>query len=151
MTRVDFYHLTRSGLDRALPRLLEKVLQSGARAVVQAGSKERVEALNAHLWTYDDRGFLPHGSSADGHAERQPLWLTDIDENPNGAAILILTDGARSDHVADYDRCLEMFDGNDEAAVAEARRRWTAYKEVGHEVRYYQQTERGGWEEKANA
>jgi len=151
MTGVDFYHLTRTGLDRALPRLLEKVLDSGARAVVQAGSKERVEALNAHLWTYDDRGFLPHGSSADGHPERQPLWLTDADENPNGAAILILTDGASSDHVADYDRCLEMFDGNDEAAVAEARRRWAAYKEAGHEVRYYQQTERGGWAEKTGA
>jgi len=148
MTRVDFYHLTRTGLDRALPRLLEKVLQSGARAVVQAGSKERVEALNAHLWTYDDRGFLPHGSRDDGHPERQPLWLTDADENPNGSAILILTDGARSDHVADYDRCLEMFNGNDDAAVAEARRRWAAYKEAGHEVTYFQQTERGGWEEK---
>ena len=151
MTRIDFYHLTRSGLDRALPRLLEKVLQSGARAVVQAGSKERVEALNAHLWTYDDRGFLPHGSSADGDPARQPLWLTEADENPNGAGILVLTDGARSDHVADYDRCLEMFDGNDEAAVAEARRRWTAYKEAGHAVTYYQQTERGGWEEKTGA
>ena len=151
MTRVDFYHLTRSGLDRALPRLLEKVLQSGARAVVQAGSKERVEALNAHLWTYDDRGFLPHGSSADGDPERQPLWLTEADENPSRASILVLTDGARSDHVADYDRCLEMFDGNDEAAVAEARRRWTAYKEAGHAVTYYQQTERGGWEEKTGA
>ncbi len=151
MTRVDFYHLTRSGLDRALPRLLEKVLQSGARAVVQAGSKERVEALNAHLWTYDDRGFLPHGSSADGDPERQPLWLTEADENPSRASILVLTDGARSDHVADYDRCLEMFDGNDEAAVAEARRRWTAYKEAGHAITYYQQTERGGWEEKTGA
>jgi len=151
VTRVDFYHLTRTGLDRALPRLLEKVLQSGARAVIQAGSKERVEALNAHLWTYDDRGFLPHGSRADGHAERQPLWLTDADENPNGAAILVLADGARSDHIGDYERCLEMFDGNDAAAVAEARRRWAAYKEAGHEVSYYQQTERGGWERKTGA
>ena len=148
MTRVDFFHLTRSGLDKALPRLLEKVLKSGARAVVQAGSKERVEALNAHLWTYDDHGFLPHGSGADGHAERQPLWLTESDENPNGAAILVLTDGARSDRVADYERCLELFDGNDEAAVAEAQRRWTAYTEAGHTVTYYQQTARGGWEER---
>ena len=144
MTRVDFFHLTRSGLDKALPRLLEKVLESGARAVVQAGSKERVETLNAHLWTYDDHGFLPHGSGADGHAERQPLWLTESDENPNGAAILVLTDGARSDRVADYERCLELFDGNDEA-----RRRWAAYKEAGHTVTYFQQTERGGWEERS--
>jgi len=148
MTRVDFYHLTRSSLEAALPRLLEKVLDSGARAVVMAGSKERVEALNAHLWTYDDRGFLPHGSRTDGFAEQQPVWLTEADEIPNDATILILTDGARSDRIADFARCLEIFDGKDETAVATARERWTTYKDAGHEVTYYQQTERGGWHQK---
>ena len=148
MTRVDFYHLTRSSLEAALPRLLEKVLDSGARTVVMAGSKERVEALNAHLWTYDDRGFLPHGSRADGFSEQQPLWLTDVDENPNEATILILTDGARSDRIADFARCLEVFDGKDETAVAAARQRWTTYKAAGHEVTYFQQNERGGWQRK---
>jgi DNA polymerase-3 subunit chi len=148
MTRVDFYHLTRSSLEAALPRLLEKVVQSGARAVVMAGSKERVDALSAHLWTYNDRSFLPHGSHADGFAERQPIWLTEADENPNGATVLIITDGARSDKVAAFERCLELFDGNDDAAVSAARQRWTGYKESGHEVTYYQQTERGGWEQR---
>lgn len=148
MARVDFYHLTRTTLEGALPRLLEKVLESGQRAVVMAGTAERVEALNGHLWTFRDRSFLPHGSARDGHAEEQPIWLTDVDENPNGATVLILTDGARSDRVADFERCLEMFDGNDEEAVAIARDRWRAYRDAGHEVTYYQQTERGGWEKK---
>lgn len=149
MARVDFYHLTRTTLEGALPRLLEKVLESGQRAVVMAGTPERVEALNGHLWTFRDRSFLPHGSARDGDPEEQPIWLTDADENPNGATVLILTDGARSDRVADFERCLEMFDGNDEEAVAIARGRWRAYREAGHEVTYYQQTERGGWEKKS--
>ncbi len=146
MTRVDFYHLTRSSLEAALPRLLEKVLDSGARAVVMASSSERIEALDGHLWTYNDRSFLPHGSRADGQPEQQPIWLSESDENPNRATILVLADGARSDRVADYDRCLEIFDGNDEHAVTEARQRWKIYKEAGHEVSYFQQTERGSWE-----
>ena len=41
-----------------------------------AGSDERVESLNAQLWTYKERGFLPHGSAKDGFAEDQPGWLT---------------------------------------------------------------------------
>lgn len=149
MTDVGFYHLQRSPLEQALPKLLEKVLGAGLRAVLRAGSEDRVEALNSLLWTYDQRGFLPHGSRKDGHAEQQLVWLTELEENPNGATVLILTDGASSEAVADYERCLDMFDGNDPEAVQAARARWKAYKAAGHAVTYWQQTERGGWEKKA--
>ena len=148
-TEVNFYHLTKSSLEDALPRLLEKTLQAGERAVVLLGSAERVDALNTHLWTYDPNGFLPHGAARDGEAERQPVWLTHRDENPNGAAFLFVADRAHSDKVADYKRCFELFDGRDDAAVAESRERWKAYKSAGHAVVYWQQTESGGWEKKA--
>ena len=148
MTDIGFYHLQKWPLERALPKLLEKILDAGKRAVVVAGSEERVEALNALLWTYDPNSFLPHGSARDGNALEQQVWLTAEGENPNGADFLVLTDGAASDHVANFERCFELFDGNDDAAVAGARRRWTAYNEAGHTVTYHQQTDRGGWEKK---
>jgi DNA polymerase-3 subunit chi len=150
VTDIGFYHLERSPLERALPKLLEKVLDAGKRAVVMAGSEERVDALNAVLWTYEQGSFLPHGSAADGDAAEQPIWLTTTDENPNSAEILVLTDGAASQRMADYERCLEMFDGKDETAVAAARERWAAYREAGHDIAYWQQTERG-WEQKAQS
>ena len=149
MTEVSFYHLTRSSLEQTLPRLLEKALQGGARCVVLAGSPERVEVLNAQLWTYDPGSFLPHGAARDGNAARQPVWLTDQDENPNAATMLFLTDGATSDKLADYARCFELFDGRDETAVDAARTRWKAYREAGHAVSYWQQGDKGGWEKKA--
>lgn len=149
MTQIGFYHLQKWPLETALPKLLEKVLEAGKRAVVMAGSEERVEALNGTLWTYRPDSFLPHGSARDGNAPDQPVWLTVEDENPNGATVLVLTDGAASGHVSDFERCLELFDGHDEAAVAAARARWKSYKDAGHAVVYYQQTERGGWEQKA--
>ena len=148
-TEVNFYHLTRSSLEDALPRLLQKTLQAGERAVVLLGSAERVDALNNRLWTFDDRAFLPHGSSKDGEADRQPVWLTHFDENPNGAAFLFVADRARSEKVGDYKRCFELFDGRDEEAIAESRERWKAYKAAGHTVVYWQQTPAGGWEKKA--
>jgi DNA polymerase-3 subunit chi len=147
-TEVNFYHLTRSSLEDALPRLLEKTLQAGERAVVLLGSPERVDALATHLWTYDPDSFLPHGSARDGEAERQPVWLTDRDENPNGAAFLFVADRARSERMADYRRCFELFDGRDEAAVADSRERWKAYRAAGHTVIYWQQTA-AGWEKRA--
>ncbi len=146
MTDIGFYHLTRTPLERALPKLLEKAHQSGARTVVMAGSDERVAALNAVLWTYDAASFLPHGTAREGEPESQPIWLTTLDDNLNDARFLVLTDGATSEHVADFERCFEMFDGQDEEAVAAARSRWKAYRDSGHDLTYWQQTERGGWE-----
>ena len=148
MTEIGFYHLTRSRLDHALPKLLEKVLASGARAVVRAGSAERIGFLNAHLWTWDPASFLPHGSAREGDAADQPVWLTTEEENPNDARVLVLTDGVEAGDVADFARCLEMFDGNDDGAVTAARGRWRTYTEAGHALTYWQQTERGGWEKK---
>lgn len=111
-----------------------------------AGSDERVEALDAALWTYDERSFLPHGTKQDGHGEDQPVWLTATPENPNGAKVLILADGATVPDLAGWSLVLEIFDGNSEAAVAAARARWKAHKDAGHELTYWKQTEAGRWE-----
>lgn len=145
MTEIGFYHLHATPLERALPKLLEKVIASGQRAVVMADNPERIEALDAALWTYDPASFLPHGTAKIGHAADQPVWLTTAEENPNGATVLVLLDGAVAD-VARFARCLEIFDGGDEAAVVRARDRWRDYKAAGHGVTYWQQNERGGWE-----
>jgi len=143
---VGFYHLTTSPLERALPRLLEKILESGKQAVILCATQERLDFLNGALWTLGKASFIPHGSAKEGFAEDQPIWLTTQDENPNGAQFLILTDGSESSSLATYERCLDLFDGNDEDALLSARNRWKTYKDQGHTVTYWKQTEAGSWE-----
>ena len=149
MTEIGFYHLQRTPLEKALPRLLAKALDAGMRAVVVAGSNERVEALDAALWTFDQGSFLPHGTADDGNADQQPVFLTTVEENPNGATLLVCTDGVEPAFLDSFQRCLDLFDGNDEAAVEAARERWRRLKEAGHDLAYWQQTPQGGWEKKA--
>ncbi len=146
MSEIRFYHLRTTTLERALPQILEKILARGDKAVVMAGSSERVEALNATLWTYDDRSFLPHGSGKDGFAADQPIWLTTEEENPNGATVLVMTDGATVARVEDWKLALEFFDGGDETALSAARARWKTYKELGHDLTYWKQSDQGKWE-----
>jgi len=131
-----------------LPRLLERALAQKLRILVRAGSAERVEHLNALLWTYDDASFLPHGSARDGNGADQPIWLTHRDDNPNGATMLVLTEGLEAEDIGDFARCADLFDGNDEAAVAAARDRWRRARDAGHALTYWQQTA-SGWERKA--
>jgi len=149
MTEVSFYHLQKSRLENALPMLLEKTLSVGKRALVMVGSEPRAEQLGVQLWSYNQGSWLPHGTSRDGRPEDQPVWLTQTEENLNGATFLFLTEGATSQDIGVYERCFELFDGNDGAQVTAARERWKAYKDGGHPLKYLQQTERGNWEEKA--
>jgi DNA polymerase-3 subunit chi len=123
---------------------LERALKEGHRAVVLAGSSERVDHLNQLLWTYEDASFLPHGSARDGNADRQPIFLTAGEGNPNNATMLVLVDGAPGSGIENYQRVCDMFDGNDEAAVEDARQRGRAAKAAGHTLTYWEQTA-SGW------
>jgi DNA polymerase-3 subunit chi len=112
--------------------------------LVLASSNERVEHLNQLLWTYDDASFLPHGSARDGNTDRQPIFLTAAEGNPNNATMLVLVDGAHASGSENFQRVCDMFDGNDEAAVADARQRWREAKAAGHTLTYWEQTQ-SGW------
>jgi DNA polymerase-3 subunit chi len=148
VTDVSFYHLQRRGLEDTLPRLLERVIAAGQRALVLAESEERVEALSSRLWTYDPGAFLAHGTARDRHPEHQPIWLTSVEENPNTAGVLVLVDERLPGFVGAFTRCLDLFNGNDPDAVQAARDRWRAYKAAGHAVTYWQQDDAGRWQKK---
>jgi DNA polymerase III subunit chi len=148
MAEIGFYHLTRTGLDQALPQLLGRTLAAGQRALVLCGNAERVAALDDALWRCAEPDWLPHGTQADGDADIQPIWLATEDASSNGARYLFLIDGAHSARLGEFDRVFDLFDGNDEAAVQAAHERWTAAKDAGHTLTYWQQGARG-WEKKA--
>lgn len=152
MTEVRFYHLQRSGLEASLPIMLERAYERRERVVVMAGSPERVEFLNTHLWVYRPDSFLPHGSARDGMAEAQPIYLTATAENPNRADILMLCDGSAPDEVTAFRLVCTLFDGNDPDALASAREQWRRLKADGrYGMAYYQQDEAGRWQEKSRA
>jgi DNA polymerase-3 subunit chi len=109
-----------------------------------------VDALDAHLWTYRDESFLPHGTWREADAGVQPVLLTVNADNPNLAAVRFLLDGA--DFPADvqsYARIVLIFDGADPDAVAAARERWGEGKARGLDVTYWQPDAQGRWQRMA--
>jgi DNA polymerase-3 subunit chi len=148
-TEVLFYHLERQPLERVLPSLLQRTLERGWRAVVQVGSTERLEALDAHLWTYAEDSFLPHGTAKEGAPDRQPILLTVGEENDNGAGVRFLLDGADMEAYAGYTRIVVIFDGRDGDALAAARAQWQRVRAQGCKATYWRQSDAGRWEQKA--
>jgi DNA polymerase III subunit chi len=147
MTEILFYHLQRQPIEKVLPVLIEKSLERGWRVAVQSSSEERVEALDAYLWTYRDDGFLPHGTYKENTAAEQPVLLTVNAENPNGASVRILIDGSSLPvDINGYERVVLLFDGEDPDALEAARTRWRHVKGQGFEVTYWQADEQGRWQ-----
>ncbi|MFM1814110.1 MAG: hypothetical protein RLZ98_805 [Pseudomonadota bacterium] len=144
-----FYHLEHQPLDRVLPTLLEKTRERGWKAVVQSGDEAQLEALDTHLWTYKDDSFLAHGTKKDGHPERQPIYLTTGEENPNSAEVRFFVHGGEASDIAGYVRLVFMFDGRDNSDVQQARGQWKAMRDAGCAVTYWQQDPGGRWVRKA--
>ena len=149
MTEILFYHLTEKRLEDVLPGLLEKCLERKWTVVVQATTDERVASLDSHLWSWRDEAFLPHGANRDGSEDSQPIWLTKENDNPNNATIRFMVEGAQPPDLESYERGIYIFDGHNASDLENARSRWKIEKEAGHEVTYWQQNSRGGWDKKA--
>jgi DNA polymerase III subunit chi len=149
MAEVLFYHLTESTLEEALPGLLERSLQRGWKAVVQAGTEERRDALDTHLWTFRDDSFLAHATDREPYPADQLVLLTTGQGNGNGAEIRFVVDGAEPPSLDGYERAVFLFDGHDQAQVENAREQWKKLKAESHEVTYWQQTPDRRWERKA--
>ena len=155
MTEIWFYHLQSQSLERVLPTLIEKSLEKGWRVALQARSEERLEALDSWLWTFSDESFLAHGRAGDGEPNLQPVYLTTGIENPNGAALRLLVEGAKigpaliNESDENYARVVALFDGNNAEELSHARAQWKELRELGFAATYWQQSENGRWEMKA--
>ncbi|MGV8955045.1 MAG: DNA polymerase III subunit chi [Cypionkella sp.] len=148
MADVLFYHLEQRPLEAVIPQLLEKTLERGWRAVIEVGSTERAEALDAHLWTYRDDSFLAHGLAGEPTDALQPILLTTGTDNPNGAVVRFFVDRAVPQTAEGYQRIVYLFSGHDPDAVSEARLAWRGLA-ASNAVTYWQQEPDGRWVKKA--
>ena len=96
--------------------------------------------LDNWLWTYRDDSFLPHGTTGERFAERQPILLGNEPGNPNAAQALFAIDTDPGD-LEGYERCIVIFDGRLEPALADARSLWSRCKKAGHAITYWRQGE----------
>ncbi|KIC44571.1 DNA polymerase III subunit chi [Ruegeria sp. ANG-S4] len=152
MGAVYFYHLTRQPLEHTLPVLLDKAQQAGWRVAVRGTDPAQLDWLNEKLWLSSEEGFLPHGRAGGPHDADQPILLTTGAEAANDPACVMAVDGASvdPDEVAAMERVCILFDGNNEAAVQNARGQWKTLTEAGCAAQYWSE-ESGRWQKKAES
>ena len=137
--KVDFYHLARSPLERVLPPICEKVLQSGERLLIVAGP-DLLERIDEQLWTHTPDSFLPHGRD---RTESQPILLSEAPEASNNASNIALADGEWREEALGFDRVFYFFDDSRRDNARETWRGLTGRTDV--EPRYWKQDDNGKW------
>ncbi|MEM7197949.1 MAG: DNA polymerase III subunit chi [Pseudomonadota bacterium] len=145
--QVRFYQLQKLQVEDALPLLLEKALNQEKRCIVALREQARVRQLSKHLWGYSAQAFLPHGSQDDGEAARQPIWLADTDDNPNGAEILFAIDMFTPTDWGKFAMTCIVFSRRDREALVQARNWWRMLQ--GHDTQdllFYEQDDQGRWQ-----
>lgn len=146
MTDISFYQVMESvpaSVDKTLPSILNKILKSGKNVVIKCPNIERMERIDDSLWSFQTSSFMPHGTMEDNFKEKQPIYLTTEDENPNHAEYLILISGAVSEDFASYERVFDMFEAS-EIQQQNARTRWKDLKSKGYPLSYFA-NENGSW------
>ncbi len=151
MPQVSFYHLSKTNLEEALPKLLEKVLDSDGRAVVICENDSRVKLIDDLLWSVGGTRLIPHGTANDNFPELQPVFVTEKQENPNDANFLVSFNSRDEGFYKSFQRTLVVFSGSSEAELNDARGLWKKLKsDSAYELKYFLQNEKGLWEEKKN-
>lgn len=145
--QVDFYHLTHMPLERALPRIAERVLAAGERLLVVSRDEAQRVAIDKVLWDYAPESFLPHARLGAGDDGAQPVLIAPDVNAANGARHIALVDGEWRDDALDFQRAFHFFD---DEAIRAARLAWKALADRdGVERRYWKQNDAGRWEQAA--
>jgi DNA polymerase-3 subunit chi len=145
--QVDFYHLTAQPLDRVLPRIAERVIETGARLLIVADSEGQRLSLDRLLWTYAPESFLAHALAGGEGDPHQPILIAGTPEPTNAARNIALADGIWREEALGFDRAFHFFD---EDRIVEARAAWKALADRdGIERRYWKQSDTGKWEQAA--
>lgn len=139
--RVDFYQLSQTPVEGALPQLAVKMREAGARVLVVSSDEAQLARISAGLWAHKD-SFLAHGIAGGPHQERQPILLADRLEAPNEATFLALADGGWRYGADQFDRVFLLFDGS---TIDDARATWRSLDGRDGLERHYWRQEDARW------
>lgn len=144
--KVDFYHLTRSPLDRVLPRIAARLHGDGERLLLVSDDADQRRTLDMLLWTYAPDSFLPHAQAGAGDDPLQVVLIAPAVTPANAARNIAIVDGRWRDEALSFDRAFHFFG---EEHITAARTAWKALADRdGVERRYWRQGD-SGWEQAA--
>lgn len=139
---INFYQ-TDEAVARSLAPLLLKVLEEGKRVLVFCEDNQQIKDIDSALWSYGRHKFIPHATIFDKEFsfERQPVLITNKEENLNKADYLVFFDEVSHDFLATFPRIFHFFEMHE---ATKARGLAKKLKNADATINYYKKEE-GKW------
>ncbi len=125
-------------ITKSIAPLLLKVLEEKKKALVFCKEAAKLKEIDDSLWSYGKNKFIAHATVADKDLEefgwkRQPIFLTNKEENINEADYLLLVDEASEGFIAGFSRVFYFYEARDEVSVKKFAAKFSkvnSYKKV---------------------
>jgi len=145
VTEINFYKITRSSVEKLLPRLLEKIIQEGSMVNFLFKNQNRLEYIDDFLWTYSNESFIPHYVDDSNYINVHPILLSLSENINNNADVFVTIEGYLPENIEKYKKIIDIFDGKDDQIIKDALVRVENIKNKGYKVDCWRQ-EISGWE-----
>ncbi len=108
---INFYQVDDT-VGRSIAPLLLKILEEGKKALIFVKNENLIKEIDGALWVYGRNKFIPHVTIFDKEFEmkRQPILITNLEENSNEADYLVFLDEPNEAFVSGFKRVFYFYE-----------------------------------------
>ena len=148
MSEVFFYHLTKTTLEIALPKILERALSEEWSIEIRTSANTNLDEISNAIWRGPDESFLPHCLEDHEDLQDYPIVLCKSPlKDWRDCLIVVGQADLKENEVKNYKRICLIFDAKIEVELSKARKSWKKLSEEGINTAYWAE-DKGRWVKK---
>ena len=108
---INFYQ-TDEVVSKSIAPLMIKVLDDKKRVFIFCKNPAQIKEIDSALWNYGRNKFIPHSTISDKELDhkRQPVFISDKEENLNSADFLLFIDEPSKAFISSFARVFHFFE-----------------------------------------
>ena len=131
---INFYQSDET-LHKIIATICLKLINDDKKIVIYNQSQEIINYLDDSLWQFPKLKFIPHATYQDNNKEKQPIYITNNQENPNQASHLILINQiADLNFIQNFQKTFYFFNSND---INLAKENWQNWQNNNLKLNYF--------------
>ena len=148
MSEGFFYHLTKTTLEIALPKILERALSEKWSIEIRTSANTNLDEISNAIWRGPEESFLPHCLEDHEDLQDYPIVLCKSPlKDWRDCLIVVGQADLKENEVKNYKRICLIFDAKIEAELSKARKSWKKLSEEGINTAYWAE-DKGRWVKK---
>ena len=148
MSEVFFYHLTKTTLEIALPKILERALSEKWSIEIRTSANTNLDEISNAIWRGPEESFLPHCLEDHEDLQDYPIVLCKSPlKDWRDCLIVVGQADVKENEVKNYKRICLIFDAKIEIELSKARKSWKKFSEEGINTIYWAE-DKGRWVKK---